>query len=213
MLTRLDKSGDGVVSLTNANTYANGTFVQAGTLLVGNSSGSATGSGKVDVFSGATLGGSGRISGPVNIMAGGNLSPGNSAGTLTIVDGSINGSLLMDVSDVASDRLVVTGALALGSGSNLNVVLNSDPAGLGQLVLIDMQGAGSISGAFASINGSPLSAQNTFTASYGGKEYQFSMSYTGGDGNDLVIAVPEPSIAMMAAGTFVGALGLRRRRR
>lgn len=74
----------GIVRLTAANTYAGGTVVSAGTLLVNNTTGSGTGSGIVLVQSGGTLGGSGIIHGAVTVQSGGTLAPGNSIGTLTV---------------------------------------------------------------------------------------------------------------------------------
>jgi fibronectin-binding autotransporter adhesin len=77
-------SGTGAVGLTGANTYGGGTTVTGTTLIVANTSGSATGSGAVQVQGGGTLGGSGSIAGTVNVGEG-ILSPGaGGAGTLTV---------------------------------------------------------------------------------------------------------------------------------
>ena len=71
----LTKTGKGKLSLTNANTYTGGTAVTKGTLLVKNKTGSATGTGAVQVNAG-TLGGTGKITGAVTV---GN---GSSAGAI-----------------------------------------------------------------------------------------------------------------------------------
>ncbi len=63
----LTKAGAGVLTLTQANTYGGTTAVQAGTLLVTNNSGSATGSGNVTVDSSGIIGGSGSVSGLVTL--------------------------------------------------------------------------------------------------------------------------------------------------
>jgi fibronectin-binding autotransporter adhesin len=78
----LMKTGAGKLELTNANTFGGNTFVQQGTLLANNSSGSATGTGTV-IVSGGVLGGTGTILGPVTLLSG-SIAPGASAGTLTI---------------------------------------------------------------------------------------------------------------------------------
>ena len=78
----LTMSGGGVLTLTANNTFTGPTTINAGTVKVDNTTGSATGSGIVTVNSGATLAGSGIIGGPV-VVAGG-LAPGNSPGILTV---------------------------------------------------------------------------------------------------------------------------------
>ncbi|MEY4387647.1 MAG: hypothetical protein RLY20_2930, partial [Verrucomicrobiota bacterium] len=82
----LVKNGAGTFTLSGSSgsTYANGTLINAGTLLVNNTTNSGTGSGAVVINSGATLGGTGIIAGAVTNNAGGTLSPGASIGTLTL---------------------------------------------------------------------------------------------------------------------------------
>ncbi|PLC01863.1 autotransporter outer membrane beta-barrel domain-containing protein [Variovorax sp. RO1] len=111
------KVGGGTLTLSGANTYAGGTQVTAGTLSVNNKSGSATGTGTVQVRSGATLAGSGTIAGAVFVVDGGILAAGNSPGTLTL------------------------GALALGGGATLNYELGQAGVPGGALNdLIDVTG-------------------------------------------------------------------------
>ena len=78
----LTKEGTGTLTLTGANTYTGGTTVNAGTLLV-NSPGSLAAGSTVTV-AGGTLGGTGAITGAVNVLTGGTLAPGASVGTLTL---------------------------------------------------------------------------------------------------------------------------------
>ena len=84
----VEKIGNGTLSLTKStgNAISGSAFnVSAGTLLVNNTSGSATGSTvPVNVASGATLTGAGRITGATTIS--GILAPGNSIGTLTVAN-------------------------------------------------------------------------------------------------------------------------------
>ena len=79
----LVKDGPGAMSLSGANTFAGGVNVNAGTLLVNNTTGSGTGTGAVNVSSGATLGGTGTIGGATTIAGGATLATGASVGTLT----------------------------------------------------------------------------------------------------------------------------------
>lgn len=80
----LQKTGAGTLELTASSAYTGTTQVNVGTLLVNNGGGSATGSSTVMVAAGATLGGSGKISGPTEIS--GILAPGNSLGTIEILN-------------------------------------------------------------------------------------------------------------------------------
>jgi autotransporter-associated beta strand protein len=69
------KAGTGTLTLAGANTYANTTAVNGGTLLINGS----TSTGAVVVANSATLGGQGLIKGPITIQAGGMLAPGADA--------------------------------------------------------------------------------------------------------------------------------------
>lgn len=87
----LTLEGSGTVRLDAAGTHSGGTQVQGGTLLVGNSGGSATGSGPFALATGAVLGGSGRVApaGTAGLTLGGLIAPGlpdenGGVGTLTL---------------------------------------------------------------------------------------------------------------------------------
>lgn len=129
----LNKIGAGTMILTNGNTYTGGTFVTGGTLLVSNVAGSATGTGAVSVTGlGTTLGGTGSISGAVNIGSGAILSPATSitAGTLTLT------SLTLDAGSQLSYQL---GAPA-GSDKILVTTTNGFIANGGQFTLSALSG-------------------------------------------------------------------------
>ncbi len=89
----LVKSGPGTMVVAAASTYTGATQVNAGTLVMGDAASDTFTTSGVTVASGATLGGSGTISGgTVTLNAesssgakdGGTLAPGNSIGTLTV---------------------------------------------------------------------------------------------------------------------------------
>ena len=81
----LIKTGNGQLLLSGSNTYAGGTTIDGGALLVQSTTGSATGSGSVTVGFGGTFAGTGTISGDALVLPGGTISPGNTgAGSLTV---------------------------------------------------------------------------------------------------------------------------------
>jgi autotransporter-associated beta strand protein len=122
------------------NTYDSGTTIEAGTLLVNNTSGSGTGSGAVFVNSGATLGGNGSIAGPLSVDPGAHLAPGagpGKVGTLTLQQLSISGGILdYDGDSSGVDRINIG---TDGFGASGTSTINVTPAGLGSgdYIIID----------------------------------------------------------------------------
>lgn len=116
----ITKTGTGMWTLTNANTYAGGTTIKGGTLMVKNTTGSATGTGAVAVQSTGRLSGTGTIAGAVSVAADAAIAPGdNGIGTLTINNNlvlSAGSTAAMEVkkSPVASDKLQLTGNVVYG---------------------------------------------------------------------------------------------------
>ncbi len=111
----------GTVTFTGNNSYGGGTAINKGTLLVNNSTGSGVGTGAVVVASGATLGGGGVIGGPVTINSGGNLTPGNTIGSLTVNSNftSSAGANLNYTLGTISDSVAVSGNLSLSGTINV----------------------------------------------------------------------------------------------
>lgn len=116
------QTGPGTTSLTGDNLMGSAT-VSAGTLLLQNTSGSATGTGAVTVQTGATLGGAGSTAGAVTVQSGGIIAPGSAAapvgtltaGSLTLAAGS---ELHYEFSSTpANDQIAVTGNLAISGGA------------------------------------------------------------------------------------------------
>jgi fibronectin-binding autotransporter adhesin len=114
----LTKTGNGILALSNTETYTGPTAVTNGTLRVNGT----LGSGAVTVATNATLGGTGTINGPVTVVAGGILAPGNSIGTLNLNNSlTLGGNLLIEVNKAGSptsDRINVSGTLSnTGTGT------------------------------------------------------------------------------------------------
>lgn len=117
-------AGTGITTLSNGSSnYTGTTEIRSGTVLVGNASGSATGSSVVDV-NGGLLGGTGIIAGATTVRESGRLAPGDPAvagglGTLTF------GSDLTLKRQTASGQPVLT--LQLGT---INDLVHNDAAGI-----------------------------------------------------------------------------------
>lgn len=117
----LFKGGFGTLRLSGASTYASGTIVSRGKLLVNNTTGSGTGTGVVTVTNGI-LGGTGTISGAVTIDLAGTLAPGpgTSFGALTLnMAPVLNGTNFVKIDrnggSPLADKLVLTsGVLTYG---------------------------------------------------------------------------------------------------
>ncbi|BCX48052.1 hypothetical protein HAHE_19600 [Haloferula helveola] len=181
----LKKIGPASLTLAEAGNYSGETQVLAGTLLANNLFGSATGASDVTVFDGATLGGTGAVGGGlVTVNPGAKIAPGASVGALT-----------------------VSGALAMSSGSELEMEIDGTPANqhdvlqvngsvqLGGALLLDLGYAPTIGDSFVIIeNDGADPVVGTFSdgaavsATFGGGTHFFLIDYSAGDGNDVGLA-------------------------
>jgi fibronectin-binding autotransporter adhesin len=119
----LSQDGTGTLILTGSSpSFAGTTLVNAGTLLV-NSPG-VLGTGSVTVNTNTTFGGNGTANGSVQVADGGNLTPGSSAGTLTVGNLDVSamaagstGKLKFELNSLAgtNDQIVATGTLTIGT--------------------------------------------------------------------------------------------------
>ena len=221
------KDGSGTLIVTGHNTYTGGTTVNSGTLLVNGRGDLGTGS--VTVNNSGTLGGDSTSAiirrgafddarDRLTVAAGGNLAPGNggnNTGVITLHALTLlpDSNFRIDINGTSPgtgyDRLVLTGA-----GNNRYVITNSNlvvsvgtTLSVGQTFVIGLRTAGgSIRGEFAQGN-----------SVVGSDGAVFSISYTGGDGNDIVLTVvaapvPEPSTWIGGALAIAGLAFTQRRR-
>ena len=156
----ITKAGSGTWTLTAANTFSGATLVEGGTLLING----VHAAGLITTSSGGTLGGNGTV-GNVDITDDGILSPGASAGhltvnTLTLYPGAILNFELGAptlVQDPGSDFVTVTDVLALDGTINITAL-----AGFGSPVLGDswriMSAAGGVTDLGLTIGSAPALA-------------------------------------------------------
>ena len=173
------KTGAGTWSLNQALSYAGGTTVAAGTLLANNASGSATGSGAVQVQSGATLGGGGTVGGNVVAQAGSTVAPGAASqlstarltlgGTLTLQGNSLLAIKLGGANGGSGyDQVFAGGGFTLGGNLQVSLVNGFVPTLNQSFTLLDNTGVGLNSGVFANAAGGLYTdaAGDTFLVNY-----------------------------------------------
>jgi autotransporter-associated beta strand protein len=186
------KIGTGTLTLTGANTYTGGTAVNAGTLLVKNRQGSATGTGAVSVGA-ATVGGRGIIAGAVTLGSFGAssfLAP--AGGTSRQATLTIQGSLTLQASatytytfkarnsHIRADQVIANGVTINSATIDLQGTIQGTLATGTVLTLISNTSANPIAGTFNNLaDGATVTIGNN----------NFQASYEGGDGNDLTLTV------------------------
>ncbi|MDG5814141.1 autotransporter-associated beta strand repeat-containing protein [Chitinispirillales bacterium ANBcel5] len=138
----LIKTGSGIMSLDEANTYTGPTTISGGTLLVNGSTASES---NVTVESGAALGGSGTVQGDVSVQDGGRVTPGNlGPGTLSTGALTLNSySELHFELGTNSDSIKVDGNLVLNGTLHVSAV---EGFGVGTYTLLTHTGNYSGSG-------------------------------------------------------------------
>jgi autotransporter-associated beta strand protein len=186
----LTKRGAGVVQFGGANSYKGATTILEGTLLVTRQIALSP-----ITATGGTLGGNGRI-GRVT-AAGSTIAPGLSPGRLTTdamklgpgttLSMELNG--MTPGTDSGYDQLDVNGTVDLG-GARLSIVSRFTPASRASFTLVLNDGTDAVVGTFAGLaEGAKVKV--------GGRD--FTISYSGGDGNDVVLADTTPDVSYYLA--------------
>ncbi len=203
----ITKDGAGTLVLGSAtgNPYGGGTTVQAGTLRVSNTSGSATGLGAVVVNTTGTLMGTGIIAGTVTLNSGSALVPGASAGTLT------TGDLFLDAASTSRFELAIAGTI--GSGVNDLVVVNGALTLDGTLAVTELAGFGNGTYALFDYSGAltnnGLDLQSAFLLAHPGSAIVIDAVNT----RVNLLVVPEPATLALVMMTGLGLLVRRPRAR
>jgi autotransporter-associated beta strand protein len=143
----LVKTSTGTLTVTGAdNAYTGTTTVGGGTLVL---NGTHTGGGAYTVQSGGTLKGDGRTTAAVTVDSGGNITPGNSPGELTIGDFTLNGTLNIAIDGAHNSLLTVVGNADITGGT----VSFTTGAAATEDVYVFLTATGTLNSPFASING------------------------------------------------------------
>jgi autotransporter-associated beta strand protein len=194
---RLIKRGPAAVQLAGKNTHQGPTIVEEGTLIVTGQQPASP----ISLAAGTTLAGTGAV-GAVTAPSG-TLAPGVSPGRLTsgTVTFAAATTFAVEVNGTTAgsgyDQLAVTGTVTLGS-AKLALSAGFTPPALGaSFTLIDNDGTDPVAGTFAGLpEGSTVPIRGV----------DLTLSYRGGDGNDVVLAgEPAPPtyfLAEGATGTF-----------
>ncbi len=237
-VVNLTKDGAGVWNLTSANTYTGGTMVSGGTLLTGNTGGSATGTGAVTVAPGAILGGNGIIAPAANnnVTVNGTLQVGAVGDTtaqqltlattgsgLVTVNGVVafdlfggQGSGTLNAQSGNNDQLVVSGTsgFTIGGSASLQVT-TSLPITEGtwavgtEWKLFDWSGlSGGVNGTFSNLS-NPAPFNYVNLPDLGSIGLAWDVSNLYTAGTIMVVA-PEPGRMLLV---FLGLMGLFFRRR
>jgi autotransporter-associated beta strand protein len=201
------KLGAGTLTLSAINPLTGDTHINAGTLALAHASNNniaasptitladgttlnVTGlnSSRLDLVSGQTLAGHGTVTGAVTALAGSTVSPGTSPGCLATGDGMFesDATFVVELDSAVPctgyDRLVATGSVDLDAdglgGASLDASRGFLPAVNTAFVIIDNNGTDAVSGTFIGLpegTGFLIDGQ------------LFSITYQGGDGNDVVL--------------------------
>ena len=203
------KNGASDLILAGTNDYSGNTALSVGRLFVNGSTAS-----EITAGSGTTFGGTGSTTGSLTLNSGSTLAPGHDGiGTFTTSAGIALNSATYALefnSTLGTFDLMVAGDVALSDATLTLTDLGSGALAPGAIfTIVENTGENSVSGAFLGLaEGDTLGA--------GG--HNFTISYTGGTGNDITLtvassAIPEPSTWSAIAGLAALGLACSRRRR
>ncbi|HXI23964.1 MAG TPA: choice-of-anchor Q domain-containing protein [Pyrinomonadaceae bacterium] len=176
-------------SIATGATFNTGAFA----LTVGNT---LTNSGTLNVSNNGTIKGTGTVSGPVSVNSGGTVAPGSSAGILNTGNVSFSSGSTHSVeiggatAGTQYDQLNVTGTVSLGGATLSLTRLNSYTPNVGQtFTIINNDDTDAVSGTFNGL------IQGATITDFLGTGQNATISYTGGDGNDVILTVSCPGPA------------------
>jgi len=234
------KTGTGTTEFTGSNTYDGGTTVSQGRLLANNTSGSATGTGNINVAQGAIFGGTGAAGGPssVNTINGILQMGNNSVASVTAADFSLTGSTTMTATSVMqfdlfsnkggtgnvagedNDSIEIIGSFNIADGASVEInSFVTDPTDLDGWAVGDTWSLIDWSLTTSSDIGDNLNFSSNIDAILAANglawDYSnlFDTDFLNNElaGNLLLTVVPEPGRMLLLLGGLVFAICRRRR--
>ena len=140
--------------------------------------------------------------------AGGTFSPGAVLGNLTVGNQLVlgaNNTFLTSINGVSpgtfGQATIISGGAFNINNANLSIVLNTNLTAGNQIPLVNLGGGSSSLGNFT-FNGVSLTQGSSFSISSNGYTNTFTISYTGGDGNDIVLTVSGSTASSPPPGSF-----------
>ena len=162
--------------------------------------------GDIIVTAGGTLSGTGTVGGVV-VDNGGTIAPGQSPGCLSTGTLALNGIYELEISGTTPctehDQIQVTGSVSLASPT-INFIYGSLPLAGQTFTIIENDAADAVTGTFANpeTGGAWLEGESALAGTV-----TYSISYVGGDGNDVVLTVIDAGSAGAGGGPVAGTPG------
>ena len=153
-----------------------------------------------------TLGGSGLVNGSVSVQSGGTVAPGNSPGILNTGNFDLlSGSTLeieiggVNAGNTASDhdQVNVTGTVTLAGTLNTLQFNGFNPTSGDQFTIINNDLSDAVSGTFAGL------AEGATISNFLGSGLAATITYVGGDGNDVVLTAFAPTSVSLSSGNLL----------
>lgn len=183
-------------------TYDAGTTTTKGRLYVGGCSGTEGQNGSIGTF---TVVGNDATINMKKLYVGAQTATRYGTGNLEF---KIDSDGLSPIRLSDADSIILDQAGASSTAALLVSLLAAPPSG--SIPLVENQSTGAVSGLFDSLNGGSAAEGASVVLSYGGNDYNYTLTYQGGIGGNDILLIPEPAtMVLLGLGSLIA---VRRRR-